>query len=320
LVLPEGNDDRILLAADRLIRENVGRPVVLGNEASVGSRIDALHLSPDIEVLDSTRSARLSAYGQDYVTSRPRTKLKVAERIISKPLFFAGMMVKQGDAQAMLAGVDCATSKVIEAGRLTIGLAEGIRTPSSCFLMIVPDFDGAEKRLVYADCAVNIEPNASELADIAAASASTAGRILNETPRVAMLSFSTQGSAQHETVDKVREAVSIARSRNPELHIDGELQADAALIASVAEKKCRAHSEVAGRANVLVFPDLGAGNIAYKLTQYLSRAAAVGPLLQGFAKPISDLSRGATVDDIVDTAVLLLATSESRSLPSTGSV
>lgn len=314
LVLPEGNDDRILLAADRLLSDDIAMPVVLGKEESVSSRIADLSLSGDIEVLDPAHSDRIGLYGQSYIKSRPRTKAQVAERLILKPLFFAGMMVKHGDAGALLAGVDCATSKVIEAGQLTIGLAEGISTPSSYFLMVVPDFQGAEKLLIYADCAVNIEPDASQLADIAVASAISAGSILNETPRVAMLSFSTQGSAQHKSVNTVREAVALARSRNPELCIDGEFQADTALIKSVADKKCRTASEVAGQANVLIFPDLNTGNVAYKLTQYLANITAVGPLLQGFSRPVSDLSRGATVDDIVDTAVLLLATSEQHSI------
>jgi phosphate acetyltransferase len=174
--------------------------------------------------------------------------------------------------------------------------------------MVVPDFLGkGPKPFVFADCAVNADPSASELADIAIASARSAQGLLGETPRVAMLSFSTKGSAQHARIDKVREALAIVRRRQPDLAIDGEFQADAALVLGVAEKKVKEPSAVAGQANVLIFPDLDSGNIAYKLTQWLGGAQAIGPFLQGFAKPISDLSRGASVDDIVTTCAVVAA-------------
>ena len=299
IVFPEGDEEKILRAAEIALKERIAYPVVLGDEEKIQGKADEIDVNLDgIEIINPVRSPKMAEYASAYCESRD-VNAGVAKRILRRVLYFGAMMVNVGDCDGMVAGSINTTASVVTAGNL-VGMKEGFTAPSSFFIMSIPNCPyGEDGVLIYADAGVNEEPTAAELAEIALASADSARTLLGWEPRVAMLSFSTKGSAAHALVNKVIEATKIAQERAPDLLIDGELQADTALVPEIAQKKVKGESDVAGKANILIFPDLNAGNIAYKLTQYLANAEAYGPILQGFAKPVCDLSRGASVEDIV---------------------
>lgn len=306
IVFPEAGEENIIRAAGQVSGEGVARPILLGsptelNEKAAGFGVDLA----GAEIVDIADEGVTGQLAEDCHATFPEISLKGAQRKLRSPLNVGSFLVAADRADALVAGLEHATQDVILASMTFIGMQEGISTPSSLFLMRVPGFDGPEGELiVFADCGVAVAPDADELADIALATAHTVRALLSWEPRIAMLSFSTKGSGDHESVDRVRGALELAKSRDPDLLIDGEFQVDAAIVPAVAARKVAGDSAVAGRANILIFPDLNAGNIAYKCVQRFAKADAFGPFLQGFAKTVSDLSRGSSVADIVGVSTM----------------
>lgn len=304
IVLPEGADERTLVAAARLARDGLAHPTVLGGPeiAAELQRIGAR----DVAVVNPADDPRRPALAARLYERRKAKGLTEDEafRKSADVLYFGALLLAAGEVDACVSGAMNTTGDVLRAALWAVGPAEGIRTVSSSFYMVVPDFRGAgQEVLTYSDAAVVPDPTAEQLADIAIAAADARRRVVGDDPRVAFLSYSTKASAEGPSIDKVRQALESFRRRMPDVPADGEMQVDAALVESVGARKAPG-SPVAGKANVLIFPDLDAGNIAYKLTQRLANAEAVGPIVQGLARPCSDLSRGSDADDIVNVACI----------------
>ena len=311
VVLAEGTEPRTVQAAEKIVKLGLAKITLVGAKAEIEAKAAELGVDlTGVMIVDPATSEKTASYAEQLFHIREKkgmTLEKATELCLKNTLFYGTMMLKMGDADAMVAGAINTTGDVLRPALQIIKGAPGIKTVSSCFLMEIPKKEyGDDGVMIFADCAVNIDPDAEALANIAIGAAESARSLAGIEPRVAMLSFSTKGSAKHDNVTKVQEATRIAHEMAPDLALDGELQLDAALVEKVGQLKAPG-SKVAGHANTLVFPDLGAGNIGYKLVQRLAGAEAYGPILQGIAKPCNDLSRGCSVEDIVATVAITAA-------------
>jgi len=307
IVLPEGKEPRVVRAAAIVKAEGIATLTILGKPDEIRkiAKNEGVDIS-GIELIEPEAAPNFAEYANAFYELR-KAKGMTAEKAVETmkdPMYYGTMMVKMGAADGLVAGALCTTADTLRPGLQIVKTSPGVKTVSSSFVMEVPNSEfGTDGVLVFADCAINIAPDAEQLADIAIASAQTAKNVVGIEPKVAMLSYSTKGSGKGEAVDKVVAATALVKELAPGLLVDGELQVDAALVKTVARLKSPG-SAVAGRANVLIFPDLQSGNIGYKLTQRLAKASAIGPLCQGFAKPINDLSRGCSTDDVVHVVAL----------------
>lgn len=304
IVLPEAHDERVIRAAAILTAEKIASVILVGSEDDILKHAQEIDVSlAGVSIVNPETSENMADFAEAYYSKRKHKGVTInqARKMMLNPTFFGAMMVEKDLADGCVSGADTTTGDVLRAALHIIGTHPDTPTVSSDFFMITPD----EKNIwSFADCAVLPEPSAEQLADIAIATADTHRKVIQEEPRIAMLSFSTKGSARHALVDKVVQATELVKQKRPDLMIDGELQLDAAIVPKVGDKKAPG-SPVAGKANILIFPDLQAGNIGYKLVQRIAGCEAVGPVIQGLKKPMNDLSRGCSVDDIVNVAAIM---------------
>ncbi|NLK63109.1 MAG: phosphate acetyltransferase [Fusobacteria bacterium] len=310
IVLPEPEDERVLRATEKIIKEKIAKIILIGDESEIKEDAKKIGICLDsdmITIINPKKFDKINEYAEEFTELRKKRGViyEDALRIMTTDSkFFGAMMVRKGDADGMVAGSVSSTADVLRASIQVVKAREGLKTVSSCFILETKATEYGENGvIIFSDCGVVPNPDSSQLADIAESAAESAVKLLGAVPKVALLSFSTMGSAKHENVDKVTNTLKILDERKVDFEYDGELQGDAAIVPSIALKKAP-YSKVAGNANVLVFPNLDAGNIAYKLVERLAKANAYGPLIQGLSKPINDLSRGCNVDDIVNVVAI----------------